>query len=155
MEKRDILVIGGGPAGAGAAIRSAHAGARVTVFEKGVFGRDKVCGDGLTPRAVAALQELKLSVDGAHRIDGLRMIAHKTQRELQWPTSARFPGYGAVWPRKTFDAYLMKSAEEAGVEMLYEHEAEPILAAGSFRGFSGSSGGSSGGGRGKSFRGGR
>jgi menaquinone-9 beta-reductase len=131
VEKRDILVIGGGPAGAGAAIRAAQAGAKVTVFEKGAFGRDKVCGDGLTPRAVAALQELKLNTDGAHRIDGLRMIAHKTQRELQWPASARFPGYGAVWPRKTFDAYLMKSASDAGAEMLYEHEAEPILAAGS------------------------
>jgi flavin-dependent dehydrogenase len=28
------------------------------LFEKGPHGRDKVCGDGLTPRAVAALEEL-------------------------------------------------------------------------------------------------
>ena len=127
MEKRDLLVIGGGPAGAAAAIRGAQAGAKVTVFEKGVFGRDKVCGDGLTPRAVAALQELKLDVDSAHRIDGLRMIANKTSRELAWPTTSRFPGYGAVWPRRSFDAYLMSAAESAGAEMRYEHEATPIL----------------------------
>ena len=49
---RDILVIGGGPAGAAAAIVAADAGARVTVFEKGLMGRDKICGDGRTPRAV-------------------------------------------------------------------------------------------------------
>ena len=48
MEKRDLLVIGGGPAGAATAIRAARAGVNVTVFEKGTRGRDKVCGDGLT-----------------------------------------------------------------------------------------------------------
>ena len=85
MEKRDLLVIGGGPAGAATAIRAARAGVNVTVFEKGTRGRDKVCGDGLTPRAVAALHELEIDMDDAHRIDGLRMIAGTTRRELPWP----------------------------------------------------------------------
>lgn len=128
MESRDLLVIGGGPAGAAAAIRAAHAGAKVTVFEKGAFGRDKVCGDGLTPRAVGAMQELKLTIDGnAHRIDGLRMIAGRKTRELAWPATSRFPAYGAVWPRKGLDAYLMASAASAGAEMLYQHEAMPVV----------------------------
>jgi len=72
--RRDVAVIGAGPAGAAAAIRAARGGARVTVFEKGSPGRDKVCGDGLTPRAVAALDELGITLDGAHRIDGLRKV---------------------------------------------------------------------------------
>ena len=50
-----MLVIGGGPAGAAVAMRAAAGRARVTVFEKGRPGRDKICGDGLTPRAVRAL----------------------------------------------------------------------------------------------------
>ena len=54
MTHRDLIVIGGGPAGAATAIRAARAGIKVTVFEKGIYGRDKVCGDGLTPRAVGA-----------------------------------------------------------------------------------------------------
>ncbi|MEC8486883.1 MAG: FAD-dependent oxidoreductase, partial [Actinomycetota bacterium] len=53
-ERVDLAVIGGGPAGSAAAIRGARAGASVAVFESGERGRDKICGDGLTPRAVAA-----------------------------------------------------------------------------------------------------
>lgn len=127
MNQRDLLVIGGGPAGAAAAIRAARAGVRVTVFEKGPHGRDKVCGDGLTPRAVAALQQLDIPLDGSHRIDGLRMIAGKTVRELAWPTSDRFPNYGAVWPRKRFDTFLIDAAIAAGAEVRFDCEALPLL----------------------------
>ncbi|MEM7287976.1 MAG: geranylgeranyl reductase family protein [Actinomycetota bacterium] len=127
MERRDLIVIGGGPAGAAAAMRAARGGASVLVFEKGRRGRDKVCGDGLTPRAVAALEELKISLDGVHRIDGLRMIAGGTRRELDWPGTGRFPPYGAVWTRRELDAHLIGAAEEAGAEVVYETEALPVL----------------------------
>jgi len=122
-----MVVIGGGPAGAAAAIRAARAGANVTVFEKGPYGRDKVCGDGLTPRAVAALQDLDVGIEDAHRIDGLRMIAGKTARELAWPTTDRFPNYGAVWPRRKFDTHLIDLAVKAGAEVRFDGEALPVL----------------------------
>jgi len=127
MEKRDLLVIGGGPAGAATAIRAARAGVNVTVFEKGVRGRDKVCGDGLTPRAVAALHELEIDMDDAHRIDGLRMIAGTTRRELPWPDNGRFAPHGAVWPRRRLDEMLISVAEKAGAEIRFETEALPLL----------------------------
>ncbi|HAS10841.1 MAG TPA: FAD-linked oxidoreductase [Acidimicrobiaceae bacterium] len=128
MEHVDIAVIGGGPAGAATAIRAARAGAKVVVFEKGKHGRDKVCGDGLTPRAVGALQELEIPYeDEAHRIDGLRMIAGRQRRQLPWPEHGRFPSHGAVWPRKRLDAHLIDAAEKAGAELVYETEALPIL----------------------------
>ena len=127
MNQPDLLVIGGGPAGAAAAIRAARAGVRVTVFEKGPHGRDKVCGDGLTPRAVAALRDLDIDISPAHRIDGLRMIAGKKTRELAWPTTDRFPNHGAVWPRRKFDTYLIDRAIEAGAEVRFNSEALPIL----------------------------
>jgi menaquinone-9 beta-reductase len=123
----DLLIIGGGPAGAAAAIRAAREGAKVVVFEKGVHGRDKICGDGLTPRAVAALNELKIDLDGAHRIDGLRMIAGKTQRELAWPTTDRFPNHGAVLPRRKLDSQLIDAAADAGAEVLFSSEALPTI----------------------------
>jgi geranylgeranyl reductase family protein len=127
VQQRDLLIIGAGPGGSAAAITAARAGLRVTMFEKGPHGRDKVCGDGLTPRAVAALGELKIDLAPAHRIDGLRMIAGKKTRELAWPASERFPGHGAVWPRQRFDNHLMDVAAEAGAEIRYETEALPVL----------------------------
>ncbi len=127
MERFDIAVIGGGPAGAATAIRAARAGASVVVVEKGAHGRDKVCGDGLTPRAVAALHELAIPLDDAHRIAGLRMIAGKQVRELPWPDTGRFPSYGAVWPRRRLDAALIDAAVDAGADVRFEVSGEPIL----------------------------
>jgi menaquinone-9 beta-reductase len=127
VDARDLVVIGAGPAGSAAAMRAARGGARVTVFEKGGRGRDKVCGDGLTPRAVAALAELKVDIEDAHRIDGLRMVANRTVRELPWPGTDRFPPYGAVWPRRRLDAVLAEEAEEAGAEIRWGTTAMPVL----------------------------
>ncbi len=122
----DIAVIGAGPAGAATAIRAAGSGVKVIVFERDGHGRDKVCGDGLTPRAIGALNELKIDLSDAHHIVGLRMIANKTRRELDWPTTNRFPNHGAVWPRRRLDAALMDAAVEAGAELVFETEAMPV-----------------------------
>jgi len=58
MKSVDIAVIGAGPAGAATAIEAARSGASVVVFDKAAQGRDKVCGDGLTARAVGGLNDL-------------------------------------------------------------------------------------------------
>ncbi len=123
----DMVIIGAGPAGAGAAIRAARAGVNVIVFDKAPHGRDKVCGDGLTPRAIAALNELDIPLEGAHHIVGLRMIANSTVRELDWPDGGRFPNHGAVWPRRRLDAALIDAASEAGADVRWETEALPII----------------------------
>ena len=127
VQQRDVVIIGGGPGGSAAAMVAARAGLKVTVFEKGLHGRDKVCGDGLTPRAVAALNELDINMSGAHRIDGLRMIAGKKTRELSWPTGTRFPNHGAVWPRNKLDTYLIDQAVAAGAEVRFGTEALPAI----------------------------
>lgn len=123
----DILIIGGGPAGSSAAITAARAGLKVALFEKSSYGRDKVCGDGLTPRAIAALNELRIDHSVAHRIDGLRMIAGKKERELSWPTTARFPNHGAVWPRQKFDNHLLDVAIASGADVKFDSEALPEM----------------------------
>lgn len=123
----DIAIIGGGPGGSAAAISAARAGLKVVLCEKGPHGRDKVCGDGLTPRAIGALDELGIDHSVAHRIDGLRMIAGKKQRELAWPTTDRFPNHGAVWPRQRFDNHLLDIAIAAGADVRFGAEALPVI----------------------------
>ena len=125
--QRDIVIIGGGPAGASAAITAARAGLSVTLCEKAPYGRDKVCGDGLTPRAIAALNDLRINHSVAHRIDGLRMIAGKKERELSWPSTTRFPNHGAVWPRQKFDTHLIDVAIASGADVRFNSEALPLL----------------------------
>ena len=125
MNDFDIIVIGGGPAGAATAIQAARGGAAVAIFEKAPIGRDKVCGDGLTPRAIGALQELNIDLEGIHKITGLRMIAGKTRRELKWPSGGSFPPFGAVWTRKELDSHLLETASQSGAKIFYETEALP------------------------------
>ncbi len=127
MQQQDLVIIGGGPGGSAAAMVAARAGLKVTVFEKGPHGRDKVCGDGLTPRAVAALNDLQIDLSGSHRIDGLRMIAGKKTRELSWPAGTRFPAHGAVWPRNKFDTFLIDAAIRAGADVRFDTEALPAI----------------------------
>ena len=125
----DLAVIGAGPAGSAVAIRAAAGGARVVMFEKASPGRDKACGDCLTPRAVSALGDLGVGLDGAHGIDGLRMIAGRTRRELLWPANGRFGPHGAVWPRRALDGHLVEAAAAAGAEIVFNTEVLPTVAA--------------------------
>ena len=70
----DVLVVGAGPAGSAAAAWAARAGHDVVLADAAVFPRDKTCGDGLTPRAIAELDLLGLGdwVRGLARNRGLR-----------------------------------------------------------------------------------
>lgn len=49
-------IIGGGPAGLATAICLAEKGFKITLFEKGTFPVDKVCGEGIMPTGVEFLK---------------------------------------------------------------------------------------------------
>ncbi|WP_422772829.1 geranylgeranyl reductase family protein [Plantactinospora sp. WMMC1484] len=116
----DVIVVGAGPGGSTTAYHLARHGVRVLLLEKTEFPREKVCGDGLTPRAVKQL--VKLGVDtspgsGWLRNRGLRVIGGGVRLELDWPDLASFPNYGLVRTRLDFDDLLAKRAVEAGAEL--------------------------------------
>ena len=79
-----MVVIGAGPAGSAAAAWAARDGRDVLVIDSAQFPRDKACGDGLTPRAVAELELLGLGewLDGRIRHHGLRMSGFGADVEI-------------------------------------------------------------------------
>src|SRR2546426_7500587 len=122
----DVAIIGGGPGGAAAAFHLARRGHDVLVVEKKRYPREKVCGDGLTPRSVRALLDLGMDdeVAGFHRVKGLRAKAHGLTLELDWPPDhPHFPPYGCVVPRLDLDMLVAEKAEKAGVTIWCDSEA--------------------------------
>ncbi|MBO0854676.1 MAG: FAD-dependent oxidoreductase, partial [Nocardia sp.] len=59
-DRVEVLVVGAGPAGSSAAAWAARTGREVLLTDSAIFPRDKTCGDGLTPRAIAELEALDL-----------------------------------------------------------------------------------------------
>ena len=120
-EEADVIVVGAGPAGSATACYLARAGVDVLVLEKACFPREKVCGDGLTPRAVKALVGMGVPVneqDGWVRNKGLRIIGGGVRLELPWPELSSYPGYGLVRTRLDFDEILARTAQKAGARLL-------------------------------------
>ncbi len=117
----DVIIVGAGPSGSTTAYYLASAGLDVLVLEKTSFPREKVCGDGLTPRAIRALTAMGVPMpedDGWLRNRGLRIIGGGGRIELDWPDLSAFPGYGAVRTRTDFDQILARHAEKAGARLL-------------------------------------
>ena len=116
----DVTVVGAGPAGSSAAFHLAQAGVDVLLLEKAAFPRDKICGDGLTPRAVRQLVAMGIDLDapGWARNNGLRIVGAGHRLELPWPELASFPPYGMVRTRMDFDELLARHAEKAGARLM-------------------------------------
>jgi len=116
-----VIVVGAGPAGSAVAYYLATAGLDVLVLEKSRFPREKVCGDGLTPRAVKALASMGVPTeesDGWLRNKGLRIIGGGGRIELDWPDLSSYPGYGMVRTRMDFDQILAGHAAKAGARVM-------------------------------------
>src|SRR3954464_14685729 len=108
MHKVAALIVGGGPAGASAAIGLARGGAMPVLIERCPGERDLVCGGFLGWDALAALQRLGLDAAalGARPIQRLRLVSGGRSIEAALPRAA------AGLSRRRLDAALLRMAEE-------------------------------------------
>ncbi len=115
----DVLVVGAGPAGAAAAAWCARAGLDTLVVDAANFPRDKPCGDGLTPRAVAEMKRLGMSEWLKDRPAnwGLRANGFGQTWHLPWPGGS-MPTTGSAAPRTELDAAFLAVAESNGAQFL-------------------------------------
>lgn len=117
----DVIVVGAGPGGSAAAYHCAAAGLQVLLLDKATFPRDKVCGDGLTPRAVAELVRMGVPLreeDGWIRNTGLRVLGGGHVIEMPWPELSSYPSFGLARARASLDHLLLEHARTAGAKAL-------------------------------------
>lgn len=113
METRDVLIVGGGPAGSSCARKMRQAGLDVLVLDKAQFPRDKVCAGWITP---AVIEELEIDIDDYARGRVLQPITGFRTSLIDGPdlltTYDRPVSFGIR--RFEFDHYLL---ERSGAEL--------------------------------------
>ena len=122
-ETYDLIVVGAGPAGAAAALYARRQGLKTLLLDKDRFPRDKICGDALSGKSVAVLQELGLldmvrNLPGAcirrivfgspERVDAHVGLHHYDYRDHL--TGRSMPMEGFVIRRRIFDHFLFEQA---------------------------------------------
>ncbi len=123
MLDSEVAVVGGGPAGAAAAIALARQGRRVVLVDKATFPRDKICGDGLTAGALRILEDLGLdpsSVPSWQPVSDV-VVTSPSGRQVTFPLPRGQGTYAAVARRTELDAALVDVVRGAGVEVLDGH----------------------------------
>ena len=122
----DVVVAGGGPAGSSTAYHLAKRDVRVLVVDKEAFPRDKICGDGIAPRAVRTLYKMGLQerLDGEfNKFHGFRFAGPgRAFIDTPIPPTPRFPDHGYIIKRFDLDKILLDHARESGAEVWEECE---------------------------------
>ncbi len=120
-----VRIIGAGPAGSCAAILLARAGWQVHLFEQHRFPRNKVCGECLSPLAIAVLDRLNLT-------RGLRgqniSVLHHFTLVASNGSQATIPIPRPMWgiSRSALDITLLKAAADSGVTVHHQTRIERV-----------------------------
>ncbi len=122
MQSFDVVVVGGGPAGAISALKCSQLGFKTTLLEKGKQERHKTCG-GVLPNICSDLfQNIQLNIPAEV------MCSPSTIGLFYVPPSGKskgghLKGYRLLNVRRDkFDQWLRETAKTAGSEVLYDTE---------------------------------
>lgn len=109
----DLLVVGAGPAGAAAARRGCDLGLRVLVIDRAAFPRNKLCGGGLTSRAMQNVLDI-FGAAPTHLALSSRTVELRWAGEILSCFEIETPLHFVH--RATFDHWLLEGAQSAGAE---------------------------------------
>ena len=134
MALYDILIIGGGPAGATTGLVLAREGWRVLLLERSAFPRFHI-GESFLPRNMALIKELGLEekllkIPQVEKRGAEFLLGHgRDEGSLYWFTDVLHHGETVSFniERAPFDAMLLDAAREAGVEVREEQAVKKIL----------------------------
>jgi len=119
----DVIVIGGGPAGAATAAHLAKAGHEVLLMDREVFPRDKPCGEFYSPPVRGLLSELGVYDEvlnaGAHSVPGAMVYTQNGQAFGSPLTNVAHPWAskgGFSLERRVLDNLLWKNAAQSGAD---------------------------------------
>ncbi len=120
----DLIIVGGGPAGAAAALYAAREGLSALLLDKSTFPREKICGDALSGKSVDVLDELDL-LDQVRKLPGAAISRIIFSSPAQTELVIRLDGSqlemipeGFVIRRRIFDQFMFERAREAADETL-------------------------------------
>lgn len=127
VHRVDVLVIGGGPAGATTAFQLAGAGVGVTLIDRASFPRDKICGESLSPGALSRLRAIGMWTPptdpstipsiGGLPIRGMRIRSPRGITFLgRYRGGGKSPGLAIR--RSVFDHQLLDRVRARGVRVL-------------------------------------
>ncbi|MES2179026.1 MAG: NAD(P)/FAD-dependent oxidoreductase [Gemmatimonadota bacterium] len=121
----DVIVVGGGPAGASTAFALSQAGARVLVLDRAQFPRSKPCAEYLSPEASRLLNAMgaltQVERAGAAHLSGM-IVRAPNGHALRGDFVAQhgyhaFRNRGLALRRVVLDAILLDCARNAGAEV--------------------------------------
>ncbi|WP_430424657.1 NAD(P)/FAD-dependent oxidoreductase [Phenylobacterium sp.] len=130
----DVIVVGGGPAGATMGWALARHGVRVAIVERATFPRDKVCGDFVEPGGLRLLARMGVlpQIESGERLRitrnrvyfGPKLIYRGDIHYYDHPEDRL--NYGLVVSRREFDAILLQHAHDAGADVFSPATARAI-----------------------------
>ena len=114
----DVVIVGGGPAGATAALYANRLGLSTLIVDKSIWPRDKICGDALSGKVVDILKDLDL-ISEVKTLKGtsIRRITFGSPAnkifdiDLSKSLNSDHIREGYVIPREIFDYFLFKKAQ--------------------------------------------
>ena len=135
MSRGGVIVVGGGPAGSSAAWHLARAGARVTLFDRARFPRDKPCAEYLSPECSRILESMGVlgacERAGALQLAGMVVRAPGGERASgSFAAAHGFRGFrdrGLALRRTVLDAILLNAARAAGVRVCEEEQVADLV----------------------------